>query len=114
METSDLNRPKEDAVAQALEAMWRKFLPDIGARVDLLAAAAHATATGALNREQRAAAHAAAHQLAGTLGTFGLARGTVVARELEMRLGGDGLAPGDARDMERSVAELRAVVAGRK
>jgi HPt (histidine-containing phosphotransfer) domain-containing protein len=52
--------------------------------VEILEAAAAACAADKLSTAQREAAHAAAHKLAGTLGTFSLASGTELARELEV------------------------------
>ncbi len=71
------------AMAEALARLWTKFLPEIEQRVALLEAAAQTLATGALTQQQREAAHAAAHKLAGSLGTFGLHRGTEIARQAE-------------------------------
>lgn len=113
MEHSDLNRERDAALARAMDALWQRFLPDIRGRVDLLAAAARSAAAGALSEDVRAAAQAAAHKLAGTLGTFGLTRGTVMARELEIRLGGDGVGPDEARELMRTAADLRAIVDNR-
>jgi len=63
--------------------MWAKFLPLIEERVGVLESAAAAFAANRLSSEDRQAASAAAHKLAGVLGTFGLTEGTVLARELE-------------------------------
>lgn len=67
----------------ALDRLWGQFLPEIRERVAIIEVAATACAAGWLNPEQCQAAHAAAHKLAGVLGTFGLAEGTALARELE-------------------------------
>ena len=114
MGTADLNHEREDAVARALDAMWHKFLPDIRHRVEVLALAAQAAAAGPLREEQRISAHAAAHKLAGSLGTFGLDRGTELARELEIRLSGSRIGPSQAPDLERGATELRAIIENRK
>ena len=52
-------------------------------RLTTLEAASTAFTEDTLSSEQVSAAAAAAHNLAGVLGTFGLARGTDLARELE-------------------------------
>ncbi len=70
-------------MAQALARLWTKFLPEMERRLALLQVALDALADGDLHAEQRQAAHEAAHKLAGTLGTFGLHRGTELARQLE-------------------------------
>jgi len=74
------------AISEALTRLWTKFLPDIEARIATIAAAATALENGELPSDQRQAAHAAAHKLAGSLGTFGLHRGTEVARQAELAL----------------------------
>jgi HPt (histidine-containing phosphotransfer) domain-containing protein len=69
--------------------MWNKFLPQMEERLGMLEAAAAELAAGSLSDEQKADAHEAAHKLAGTLGMFGLTKGTVLAREAEVVYSGD-------------------------
>lgn len=71
------------AIAEAMNRMWTKFLPEIEERVAVLENAAAAISRGALTAELRQEALSAAHKLAGVLGTFGLGEGTVLAREAE-------------------------------
>jgi HPt (histidine-containing phosphotransfer) domain-containing protein len=52
-------------------------------RIVILESAAAASATNKLSAEQQEEAKSAAHKLAGVLGSYGLPRGTQVARELE-------------------------------
>ncbi|MGP8252692.1 MAG: Hpt domain-containing protein [Terracidiphilus sp.] len=105
------DRAKVAAIAEAVNLLWRKFLPEIRARVEILESAALALAGGTLSPIQRESAASAAHKLAGTLGTFSLARGTLVARELEhLYTGGDGPSPETAAQMAK---ELRELVEGR-
>jgi len=70
-------------IAEIMNQMWTKFLPDIEERVAVLEKAGQAASQGALTSELRREALSAAHKLAGTLGTFGLDEGTVIAREAE-------------------------------
>ena len=70
-------------IAEALKLLWLKFLPQIEERIAAIEAANRALLTGSLSAEQREAAGAAAHKLAGVLGTFGLTEGTNLAREAE-------------------------------
>lgn len=70
-------------LADALNLMWQRFLPEIRERAAILEAAANAQATSELSSEICQQANAAAHKLAGTLGTFNLAQGTQLAREFE-------------------------------
>jgi HPt (histidine-containing phosphotransfer) domain-containing protein len=70
-------------LSEALNQLWVKFLPQMEERLAAVDAANRALAVGGLADEERAAAAAAAHKLAGVLGTFGLADGTQLAREAE-------------------------------
>jgi HPt (histidine-containing phosphotransfer) domain-containing protein len=75
------SRPPE--IAEALKLLWQKFLPQIQERIAVMEAANRALLIESLSAEQREAAAAAAHKLAGVLGTFGLTDGTNLAREAE-------------------------------
>lgn len=106
---------KAGELAKALDSMWAKFLPEIRERVAVLEAAAAAFATHVLTASQQEAAHAAAHKLAGVLGTFNLAHGTVLARELELLYSGAGAPdPSVSPRLTGLVAELCAVVENRE
>jgi HPt (histidine-containing phosphotransfer) domain-containing protein len=74
---------QQPSLAGALDVLWAKFLPENEERVATLEAASAASARGSLSEDEREAAGSAAHKLAGVLGTFGLTRGTELARELE-------------------------------
>jgi HPt (histidine-containing phosphotransfer) domain-containing protein len=105
----------EAAIEQALDRMWTRFLPDIRERAAMLDVAAKAAARGALNQAARADAQSAAHKLAGTLGTFGLARGTDLARELELLYAGsEGLEGAQAQRLAALAGEIKAIIEGRK
>ena len=98
----------------ALNQLWIRFLPEIRERVAILEAAAQARVAGVLTSEHREAAHAAAHKLAGTLGTFSLARGTDLAREFEQACESDeSCAAAEAQRLIALAAEIRAVIDGR-
>jgi HPt (histidine-containing phosphotransfer) domain-containing protein len=105
------------SMADALARLWAKFLPEIDRRVTVLQSAAKALAIGALSSGQRAAAHAEAHKLTGSLGTFGLQRGTELARQAEQLF--DETTPEAALNAASAalivcLAELRAIVDSRK
>ena len=102
-------------LSAAIDRMWTRFLPEIRQRVEALETAATAFAADALTMPQQEAANAAAHKLAGVLGTFNLTRGTVLARELEI-LYSQETGPDDAhgKQLASLTAELRAVVENRK
>lgn len=113
MAAVDGNGDRTAAIAQALDAMWARFLPEIRARVNLLNAAAEAAAAGSLNDDLRQAAQAAAHKLAGTLGTFGLQRGTELARVLETRFASGKLRADEAAALATIAQQMRAIVESR-
>jgi HPt (histidine-containing phosphotransfer) domain-containing protein len=99
----------------ALDRMWTRFLPEIRQQVEVLESAAAALAAHILTLPEQQAAIVAAHKLAGVLGTFGLARGTVLARELELMYSQEtGPDPAAGKRLAAITAELRALVESRK
>jgi HPt (histidine-containing phosphotransfer) domain-containing protein len=107
--------PAEAALSRAIDRLWARFLPEIRERVAILEAAASAVSAGKLSRTRRQAAQAAAHKLAGVLGTFSLTRGTVLAREAEVAYSGE-VAPSatSGKRLASLAAELRAMIESRK
>jgi HPt (histidine-containing phosphotransfer) domain-containing protein len=100
---------------QAIDRLWVRFLPEMRERVSILAAAAAALADGTLTAAQCEAAQAAAHKLAGVLGTFNLTRGTDLARKLEISFSQKGGPDRDAADRLAAAAhELQIVIENRK
>jgi HPt (histidine-containing phosphotransfer) domain-containing protein len=103
------------ALDDALRKLWDKFLPQMEERVALLEEAGAALDAGLLTSAQRNAANAAAHKLAGVLGSFGLTRGTILAREAEILYSGEPQTDPDAADQLRTLAvQLRAMIEARK
>lgn len=96
-------------MAAALARMWEKFLPEIDARLKILEEAA---AANPLSSELQAAAHSAAHKLAGSLGMFGLHRGTELARQAELALAENPITATQA-DLAAWAAEIRALIVSR-
>src|SRR5215472_2434491 len=96
----------------ALDRLWKQFLPQIEERVAALEAAGRDLAVGELTDDQRDRAQSAAHKLAGVLGTFGLTRGTILAREAEMLCSGDA-DPASAPQLTDIAGQLRALIDGR-
>ena len=94
----------------ALDHLWAQFLPQMDERVAVLESAASALGDGKLSETQREAAQAAAHKLAGVLGTFGLTKGTILAREAEMVCSGDA-DPASAAQLSEIAAQLRSMIA---
>jgi HPt (histidine-containing phosphotransfer) domain-containing protein len=105
----------QNALSAALDRMWLVHLPELQERVDVLLAAAQAFAAGPLSIDKQQAAQSAAHKLAGVLGTFGLTRGTVLARELEIMYSRqDDPESGNGERLGAIAAELRVIVSSRK
>jgi HPt (histidine-containing phosphotransfer) domain-containing protein len=103
------------ALSQAIDRLWVRFLPEIKERIAVIQVAADALAAGTIITSRREAAYAAAHKLAGVLGTFGLTRGTVLARELEINFSReDSPDPVSGKKLAAIAAELRAMVESRQ
>ena len=106
--------PPSPSLAAALDRIWQRHLPEIEERLAALESAAAATAAGTLTADQRQAAQAAAHKLAGVLGSFGLAEGTAPARETELHYAaGRAAGPEDGFRLTGMAAALRALVESR-
>ncbi|HET7460694.1 MAG TPA: response regulator [Longimicrobium sp.] len=92
-EPSDAGGPeggaaRPDALADAVRQAWERFKGPVTARVDAIEEAAIAVLEGRLSDEARRHAEHEAHKLAGSVGTFGFAQGSRLARELETLLQG--------------------------
>jgi len=102
-------------MSEALDRLWLRFLPEIRQRVAILEAAAAAAAKKPLTSSDRDAAKSAAHKLAGVLGTFNLARGTDLARELEAAYSREPTpGPGSAKKLAAATADLRTMIENRR
>lgn len=102
-----MNGRRGEGLDQGLAEVWARNLPSFRDRLAQLedAAGAHARGSDA-GREE---AVTSAHQLAGSLGSFGLSRGSELAREVEHRLQGGEPPDGDA-ELVRAIAELRELI----
>jgi HPt (histidine-containing phosphotransfer) domain-containing protein len=110
-----ISRTANPDLSAALDRLWARFLPEIRERVAVLDSATQSLSAHSLTVEQQQAAHAAAHKLAGTLGTFNLHRGTELARELENHFAGaSDPQPGSAPRLVALTAELRSVIESRQ
>jgi HPt (histidine-containing phosphotransfer) domain-containing protein len=113
--TGQSGAPRDAALSQAIDGLWQRFLPEIRERVTILESAVAAVADRNLAGEQRETARAAAHKLAGVLGTFGLARGTDLARELEIAFARESSpSPDVIVNLAALAAELRVLIESRK
>jgi HPt (histidine-containing phosphotransfer) domain-containing protein len=108
-----MDETRQAEMAAAMDALWAKFLPQIEERLAVLETANRALASGELNPAEREAAQAAAHKLAGVLGSFGLTRGTELAREAEGMYAGGAELDAEAGRLNLIAAELRRLVATR-
>jgi HPt (histidine-containing phosphotransfer) domain-containing protein len=106
---------QQAALAAALDRLWLQFLPVMRERVAVLEAAAQDFAADTLPMKRHEEASASAHKLAGSCGTFGLTRATVLARELELMYSQDN---GPNREASHTLiattAELRSLIEARK
>lgn len=102
------------AMTEALNRLWNQFRPQMVERVSLLEGANRALSANKLSKDQQAEANSAAHKLAGVLGTFGLTKGTVLAREAELLYAGDAETdPGSLPRLNEIAHELKAIVESR-
>lgn len=77
-----------DALA-AIAALWDQFKDVNMQRLAVVDEAAIAQLAGQLDPELRRKAEREAHKLAGSVGTFGFAQGSILAREIELLLAGE-------------------------
>jgi HPt (histidine-containing phosphotransfer) domain-containing protein len=102
-------------LAEALDRLWAQFLPQLEERVGILEAAGAALSARELTIGEREQANSAAHKLAGVLGTFGLTKGTILAREAEILYSAEpDLDPETSARLAAIAAQLRAIVSTRK
>jgi diguanylate cyclase (GGDEF)-like protein len=100
--------PPREVMAAAMAGVWERFRGTIFGRVQTLEAAALALLEGTLTEEERRKAEREAHKLAGSVGTFGFAEGSAVARRLEhLFAGAAGARTADAPQAGDLVMALR-------
>lgn len=106
---------EQNALQQALDRMWVQFLPQTMERVGVLDAAAVEFSASEPTAQTLEEAATAAHKLAGVLGTFGLTRGTALAREAEILCSGEAEADPELGTRLASIAaELSRIIESRK
>jgi HPt (histidine-containing phosphotransfer) domain-containing protein len=84
-----------DVTRELLARLWERSLPVVRERLDVLDTAAAAASDNALTDAIRTHAIAEAHKLAGSLGMFGYAEGTDLARQIEILLETEAAPPSD-------------------
>jgi HPt (histidine-containing phosphotransfer) domain-containing protein len=77
---------KADQIDTLLASLWKKNLPTLRERLDLLDRTASIAASGKLDEAPRLEAYSIAHKLTGSLGMFGYQQGTDIARQIEQIL----------------------------
>lgn len=79
----EIQKYREDQTKQAVAEAWNKFKQPMLDRLSILEQAAVAIRAGSLTEELRILAQKEAHKLVGSLGMFGLERGSRLARAFE-------------------------------
>jgi DNA-binding response OmpR family regulator/HPt (histidine-containing phosphotransfer) domain-containing protein len=90
--TQESSLPKQQTVA-AINEVWQRFQPRIYEQLTIIERASHDLLAQTPDGDVQAAL-AEAHTLAGALGTFGLSKGSQIARKIETLLGSDALRQG--------------------
>jgi Hpt domain len=78
---------RQQKIHSMLAGIWERSKTTVAQRVEILRDATAAAVKGRLDESGRLRAVDSAHKLAGVLGTFGLPRGTELAREAEETFG---------------------------
>lgn len=102
--------PKIEPPPQTLAAVakvWERFKDRIADRVTTIEQASTALQSGELTEELQGLAEREAHKLAGSLGTFGFAKGSEIAREIEHLLHGQTLDREQTLHLNQLVQGLR-------
>ncbi len=81
--SSPISEPSPKQIVVAIAGVWNRFKGRVGEQVSVIEQAAVASTKNALNQKLRKQALQEAHTLAGSLGTFGFALGSKLAREIE-------------------------------
>lgn len=78
-----MDKKTEAKVENLIAGLWKKNLPSLRERLDLLDRAAAEASSGALAEATRAEALSISHKLAGNLGMFGYPKGSELASQME-------------------------------
>lgn len=102
-------------IAARLAELWRKSLPTTLERVGALRGACDALVRNPADIEARISGREAAHKLSGSLGVFGLPRGTELAAAIEEVLkSAEPLTPEMVSWLIQQAVELDAVIAAKE
>lgn len=95
----------------AIAKIWERFQDKISDQIQVLEQATTALERGKLQSELRVNAYRESHKLAGSLGTFGIGEGSVLARKMEELLQGETpLTPEQITHLAEWVVQLRQVL----
>lgn len=114
MSASDSTQPEtpEQKLQAMLAALWERSRHTVAERAALLQEAGTLLAQNQMDEATQLRAVDSAHKLAGVLGTFGLPRGTDLAREAEVLFGKQPpFAQVDVDRLQVLLAELTTLVA---
>lgn len=100
-----MSAPPNPKLAAAIRAIWEKTFKVVHQEIADLDRLIAQLQRGELDESTREAAENAAHKLAGSLGTFGFADASRIARDLEIKLGAP--SPDDAPVLAELVLALR-------
>jgi HPt (histidine-containing phosphotransfer) domain-containing protein len=93
-----------------LAAIWERSKSKIEERVQILQQATTAAMENKLDERSKLDAVESAHKLAGVLGTFGLPRGTELAREAEEAFGRPAISGAELQRLAITLEELSQLV----
>jgi PAS domain S-box-containing protein len=107
--------PKQEQTLAVVAEIWQRFSGRMDEQVQVLEKAATALTQKTLNTQLHLQAAQEAHTLAGSLGTFGLAQGSKLARKIEKLLKSDqNLTPSQTTNLQNLVKQLRQEIEEKK
>ncbi|MCT7966463.1 diguanylate cyclase [Laspinema sp. D1] len=101
---------QDPTIVAAIGKVWERFKDRIADRVTAIEQATRALEDGELPQELHAQAKQEAHKLAGSLGTFGLTQGSVIARQVEGLLHSPTLNSTQSTELTALVQALRSQI----
>lgn len=101
----------DEQTAEVMATLWERYKGTMTARMSVIEGATRRLLDGELSDKERTNAHAEAHKLAGSIGTFGYLEASRLAREIEELLERQGpLGEAEAAQLSALAARLRAEV----
>jgi len=100
-------------VTRKLEELWQRYLPTMQLRLASIQAGIESLEAGHLDSEAKRRASEDAHKLAGSLGTFGLAPSSAMAREIEHLFSESDSTESMARELRKLFDSIKRDIEGR-